>query len=557
MAADSGAIREASRNTVVLMADTRTMSPDAPGSFDNATWEQLVAVCNMLYAKAHGYKFVHYRMNNDGEDKQTNEQGNDEVGCKHPKYGTRHPSWCKLLSMYQVLSDESELTAADGLDPIVMYVDSDMLFNKPNISIEEYLEKSPVMDTANQTEVDIIQAGYPLIGKIKGWEGPHTCDATCSKERHDATMLVNMDPNGNFGNCGMQMWRARNPTKSMKLLSEFWNENDLRHNQGFPWEQHSFNHAFWPSHTDQVKMIQDTDEFSNPMFAEAAGFLKHVVGFQDITKPGTRKRLFLESAQQTYELSLEEFQKHYQTMMTKYASELDGARMESLSAVLTGLSSFAPSAAPTNEQSEDEHSEGEHSEDESLSAVLTGSSSFALSASPTNKQSEDEHSEDEHSEDESLSAVLTGSSSSVPSASPTNKQSEDRNIKSDDLSHDVADGDADRAAQPNASTLEVAKNSAGSSAGVAEVSEVAPMGGQGKIVKGLQHYDASHHDEASIWKHTQFGAILMIFLFGVALVCVLSCVVCGAVGYVRGQQHRYQALSSTDGVEIEGVTITK
>merc|ERR1712086_236634 len=83
-----------------------------------------------------------------------------------------------------------------------------------------------------------------------------------------------------------------------------------------------------------VRLIEDTGEFSNPMFTQAAGLLKHVVGFQDITHPGTRKRLLLESAQQTYGLSLEEFQKGYKILVEKYISKLDGAKMVSLSADL-------------------------------------------------------------------------------------------------------------------------------------------------------------------------------------------------------------------------------
>eukprot|EP00656_Telonema_subtile_P015350 TRINITY_DN1801_c0_g1_i6.p1 TRINITY_DN1801_c0_g1~~TRINITY_DN1801_c0_g1_i6.p1 ORF type:complete len:536 (-),score=101.02 TRINITY_DN1801_c0_g1_i6:301-1908(-) len=249
------------RKVVVVMADTRDLPTSTPKSFEEASWEQLAAVVNFKYAQAHGYEFVHYRMGYSGD------SHGDQVGCKHPKYGARHPSWCKLLGIFEALELESKLLLSSDIeDPLVMYVDSDMVFNKPEVALEDYLARSPVMRTIPMPNPNLVEEGFPLQGKK---QPGGRCDAVCAAERANATMLVNMDPNGGFGNCGMQIYRSRDPQRSMALLSSFWNLNDPSHNTGFPWEQYSFNHWLWPEHTDQIKLIEDTNEFTNPERGES------------------------------------------------------------------------------------------------------------------------------------------------------------------------------------------------------------------------------------------------------------------------------------------------
>ena len=115
------------RKVVVVMADTRDLPTSTPKSFEEASWEQLAAVVNFKYAQAHGYEFVHYRMGYSAN-LRANNKGAREAGCEHPKYGTRHPSWCKLLGVFQALELESKLPLSSDIeDPLVMYVDSDMV----------------------------------------------------------------------------------------------------------------------------------------------------------------------------------------------------------------------------------------------------------------------------------------------------------------------------------------------------------------------------------------------------------------------------------------------
>eukprot|EP00658_Telonema_sp_P-2_P084952 TRINITY_DN956_c0_g1_i17.p1 TRINITY_DN956_c0_g1~~TRINITY_DN956_c0_g1_i17.p1 ORF type:complete len:862 (+),score=184.42 TRINITY_DN956_c0_g1_i17:101-2686(+) len=370
--ADPSAMQSHTRNVVVLMADTRDLPREAPNSFEDASWQQLVAVCNMKYAQKHGYEFVHYLMGFSG-DPGRDTLGNDQRGCAHPVHGLRHPSWCKLLSVFETLKQESKLPKSDqSQDPLVMYVDSDMVFNKPTVTIEQYLNRSPVCNTIPMPNLRLIKEGFPLQGQV---HPGHKCDAECVEARSNASLLVNVDPNGNFGNCGMQMWRSTDPEKSMELLSEFWNLNDPGHNTGFPWEQYSFNHALWPEHQDQIRLIEDTDEFSNPMFTQPAGFLKHVVGFQDITHPGTRKKMFLESAQGTYGLSFEAFKKDYQLLMQERHFELSPTHMGELANRLadrtwneTKHMAMEPDSTPLEHKTHSEQSPPKTPEEEAADA---------------------------------------------------------------------------------------------------------------------------------------------------------------------------------------------
>ena len=126
------------------------------------------------------------------------------------------------------------------------------------------------------------------------------------------------------------MYRLNDVERSMKLLSTFWNGNDNAHNIGFPWEQYTFNHDLWPNHPDAIKLIEDTNEFGNPMFVQPSSFLMHVVGFQDITHPGTRHSKFLKAAQDTYGLSQKGFEEGYRQLIREHHEEVSDAGMNAL-----------------------------------------------------------------------------------------------------------------------------------------------------------------------------------------------------------------------------------
>ena len=129
MSPETKTLKADKRKVVVVMADTRTLPTSTPKSFEEATWEQLVAVMNLKYAQSHGYEFVHYKLGNSEQVKKDG-FGNHATGCKHPTYGVRHPSWCKLLGVHvfdALLSTSKLPVSSETEDPIVMYVDSDMV----------------------------------------------------------------------------------------------------------------------------------------------------------------------------------------------------------------------------------------------------------------------------------------------------------------------------------------------------------------------------------------------------------------------------------------------
>ena len=77
-------------SVAIVMMDSRrpTVSgvPFLKGQVD-VEYPQLSAWLNARYACAHGYSFVFFRMRGES--------------CRHPAFGERHPSYCKLAALSQ------------------------------------------------------------------------------------------------------------------------------------------------------------------------------------------------------------------------------------------------------------------------------------------------------------------------------------------------------------------------------------------------------------------------------------------------------------------------
>ena len=86
--------------TVVLMIDTHRPLP-LPSKMSLVHYSALAAVVNAHYACVHGFDFLYMRRS--------------EPGCTHPRFGRRHPSYCKLPAV-------AATTMADGR------IDSDSWF---------------------------------------------------------------------------------------------------------------------------------------------------------------------------------------------------------------------------------------------------------------------------------------------------------------------------------------------------------------------------------------------------------------------------------------------
>ena len=105
LASASGWQRATSQRSdvVILMSDTHKPLP-LPNKASALHFTALSATVNAYYACKHGYDFLFVRLS--------------EPGCAHPRFGRRHPSYCKLPAV----------AAALNRWLIVAFVDSDSWF---------------------------------------------------------------------------------------------------------------------------------------------------------------------------------------------------------------------------------------------------------------------------------------------------------------------------------------------------------------------------------------------------------------------------------------------
>ena len=106
---------------VVVTADTQSLSRKS--SFSDGGWMDLMAVSVLHWAQRHGYGYSRYRYS-----KSPREDINRV--CKHPVFGDRHASWCKLLvvaALMKSLPDEVEE---------ILWLDSDTLIQQVELPVD-------------------------------------------------------------------------------------------------------------------------------------------------------------------------------------------------------------------------------------------------------------------------------------------------------------------------------------------------------------------------------------------------------------------------------------
>ena len=93
-------------STVVLMVDTNppTLEPSPQPGLPYMRYNALAAWLNAFYARRHDYAFLYYQL--------------VEPGCRHKRWGLRHPSYCKLPA----------IAAALERFETVVFIDSDSWF---------------------------------------------------------------------------------------------------------------------------------------------------------------------------------------------------------------------------------------------------------------------------------------------------------------------------------------------------------------------------------------------------------------------------------------------
>lgn len=153
----------ATKPGLISMADSRDLS----GRDVRHSWRLAAAVINLAYAKRHGYDFEAR-----GSHRATGSRissccchvtchrcdpqvlrlpsatnatadgassAEDSTGCWHPVFGSRHPSWCKMLAVARALMHDRH-----GARPFVMVMDSDFVYFNHSMRIEEYVLRSGV-----------------------------------------------------------------------------------------------------------------------------------------------------------------------------------------------------------------------------------------------------------------------------------------------------------------------------------------------------------------------------------------------------------------------------
>ena len=145
-----------SRRTAVVMMDTRvpdlvnlarrwdaTDQPMKHNALDSAVGAQFL---NLKYACAHGYSLIFYQLVGHG--------------CRHPLWGQRHPSYCKLAAVAETLA------AGYGW---VVCVDSDAFFQ--STGSKTFLELRALLRAYGATAEDAAGNGARALF---GWDAPYT-----------------------------------------------------------------------------------------------------------------------------------------------------------------------------------------------------------------------------------------------------------------------------------------------------------------------------------------------------------------------------------------------
>lgn len=111
------------------------------------------------------------------------------------------------------------------------------------------------------------------------------------------TLLITDDLSTGAGNTCAQFWKAREPLKALRMLSEWWNVYDVNRASGgqrqhqpvwnaFPWEQHAVNAYLWSMNLKEGGLgILDNAPGS-------MSFLQHIMSPTERFDPGRRKKDF-------------------------------------------------------------------------------------------------------------------------------------------------------------------------------------------------------------------------------------------------------------------------
>jgi len=136
----------------VLMSDNRDLTND----FSNAEYNSLVSAINYQYALKYGYDFRYYipkipssHTITDNDSIQNSKHIVNSFNSLLGQY--RSPSWSKLLSLWDALFKQYDT---------IIYIDSDCIFKRHEISIDDFINNGKYTKGDKNSEIKFI-ADYP------------------------------------------------------------------------------------------------------------------------------------------------------------------------------------------------------------------------------------------------------------------------------------------------------------------------------------------------------------------------------------------------------------
>ena len=230
----SRSIPEYSNRTVVSLADTYNPPPakSLPRGWEGLDYRQITAVLAYEYARRHGYDFSYlaYRGPDDCD-------LDPDHGCFHPRYGSRHSAWAKVLAIAWQLHTRNY--------PSLVQLDSDMAIIAPAITPSEHLALNHTCGS--------VWAGYPhedgqefeMRGTKQanyGYKSIHCATDACTATKRRAVVAMPHDMSPDVAvNSGLSFWNffAGDRRRSTELIADWWRAG--KGFKGFPWEQMAMN----------------------------------------------------------------------------------------------------------------------------------------------------------------------------------------------------------------------------------------------------------------------------------------------------------------------------
>ena len=232
-------------NTVALvMMDTRTpeglvelaSAPKISLKY-NVSTILLTHYLNLRYACTHGYSLLFYRLTSEG--------------CEHPRWGTRHPSYCKLAAV---------AAALDRGYRFVVYIDSDAFVRNTSLGLPALLRAY-----GGNVSVERHVAWF-------GWDAPYSLGPNAGFS------VLRGVGRGSGGGGGGRGGRGGGPPAAHELLQAWWNVYAGRYSLDHAFEQHTLHWQLLHLHRFRRRLSTLSLRTMEPETPDAVVHLDHNAG---------------------------------------------------------------------------------------------------------------------------------------------------------------------------------------------------------------------------------------------------------------------------------------